>query len=302
MSPDAQLPDFDALWDYDAPAATERVFRDILEQTAETAPLPYRLELLTQIARTQGLQRRFDDAHATLDGVQAQLDAGSGEPDALIVPRIRYLLERGRVFNSSQQRDRARPLFLQAWQLGSAHGADFHAVDAAHMLGIVEPGEAGLAWNRRALEAAERSAEPRARGWRGSLYNNIGWTYHDAEEYVRALEMFESALACWEEDGSPSEIRIGRWAVARALRSLGRIQEALERQTALLHELNAAGARDGYAHEEIGECLMALERGAEARPHFARAYEVLSADPWLAEAQPARIERLAGLGAGRKNG
>jgi tetratricopeptide (TPR) repeat protein len=298
MSPDSQLPDFDALWDYDQPAATEEVFQGFSEQTAESAPLAYRLELLTQIARTQGLQRRFDDAHATLNRVQAQLDAGSGEPNELTVPRVRYLLERGRVFTSSRHRDRARPLFLDAWQLASAHGADFHAVDAAHMLGIVEPVEAGLAWNLRALEAAERSAEPRARGWRGSLYNNMGWSYHDAGEYERALAMFESALACWQQEGKPDEIRIGRWAVARALRSLGRIEEALERQTTLLDDLTAAGASDGYAHEEIGECLLALGRDEEARPHFARAYAVLSTNPWLAEAEPARMARLASLASG----
>jgi tetratricopeptide (TPR) repeat protein len=294
-SPDAELPDFDALWNYDQPAETERAFQDMRQQTAETAPLAYRLELLTQIARTQGLQRRFDIAHATLDRVLAQLDAGSGEPDELFVPRIRYLLERGRVFNSSRQPDRARPLFLDAWQLASAHEADFHAVDAAHMLGIVEPGEEGLAWNLRALEAAERSAEPRARGWRGSLYNNMGWSYHDAGEYERALEMFESALACWEEEGLAKEARVARWAVARTLRSLGRVDEALDRQLGVLREVDAAGASDGYAREEIGECLLALGRGEEARPHFARAYEVLSADPWLAEAESARLERLRAL-------
>jgi tetratricopeptide (TPR) repeat protein len=296
-SPDAHLPDFDALWNYDQPDETERAFRDILQQTETKAPLAYRLELLTQVARTQGLQRRFADAHATLDEVQAYLS------DELAVARIRYLLERGRVFNSSGQPDRARPLFIDAWHLASDHAdhsgtaASFYAVDAAHMLGIVEPGEAGLVWNLRALDAAERSTEPRVRRWRGSLYNNIGWTYHDAGQYERALAMFESALVCREEEGHASEIRIARWAVARALRSLGRIQEALDRQIGLLHELNAAGASDGYMHEEIGECLLALGQGEEARPHFARAFEVLSADPWLAEAGPARLARLQALSA-----
>jgi tetratricopeptide (TPR) repeat protein len=292
-SPSDQLPDFDGQWKYDLPAETERVFREILQQTEQDAPLTYRLELLTQIARAQGLQRRFDDAHATLDVVQPQLESEHG--DDAIVPRIRYLLERGRVFNSSGQPDRARPLFLDSWQLASDHAADVYAVDAAHMLGIVEPGEAGLAWNRRALDLAEGSAEPRARRWRGSLYNNLGWTYHDGGEYDRALAMFESALACREADGRPAEVRAARWAVARALRSLGRTQEALERQMALLREPEAAGANDGFVHEEIGECLLALGRGDEARRHFARAYEVLSVDPWLAEAEPDRLKRLQAL-------
>src|SRR5262249_52931333 len=55
------LPDFDALWNYDQPAETERAFREALARTEAAALLGYRLELLTQIARTQGLQRRFDE-------------------------------------------------------------------------------------------------------------------------------------------------------------------------------------------------------------------------------------------------
>ncbi|MFN8565329.1 MAG: hypothetical protein U0703_27730 [Anaerolineae bacterium] len=43
---------FDALWDYDHPAETEKTFRALLAQTDGAR----RFELLTQIARAQGLQ------------------------------------------------------------------------------------------------------------------------------------------------------------------------------------------------------------------------------------------------------
>jgi len=46
-------------------------------------------------SRTQGLQRDFAAAHQTLDAVQSELT------DDLCRARVRYLLERGRVFNSS---------------------------------------------------------------------------------------------------------------------------------------------------------------------------------------------------------
>src|SRR5262245_33322031 len=98
--------DFDQLWNYDDPAATERRFRELLPQIPAETP-PY-LELLTQLARAQGLQRDFDAAHHTLDSVEAAL-AGAGER-----VHIRYLLERGRAFNSSKQPERARPLFIAA--------------------------------------------------------------------------------------------------------------------------------------------------------------------------------------------
>ncbi|HND49561.1 MAG TPA: hypothetical protein PLL95_13435, partial [Anaerolineales bacterium] len=64
------LPDFDSFWDYSNPAKTESKFREVLPQFPEGNE---RLELLTQIARTQGLQRMFDEAHQTLDEVEGQL-------------------------------------------------------------------------------------------------------------------------------------------------------------------------------------------------------------------------------------
>jgi hypothetical protein len=64
----------------------------------------------------------------------------------------------------------------------------------------------------------------------------------------------------------------------------------------LLEEHERAGTSDGYVREEIGECLLALGREAEARPHFARAWSLLSRNPWLAASEPARLERLRTLG------
>jgi hypothetical protein len=58
--PQQNLPDFDSLWDYSNPDQTEIKFREILLQIPENDPV--HLELLTQIARTQGLQRKFDEA------------------------------------------------------------------------------------------------------------------------------------------------------------------------------------------------------------------------------------------------
>jgi hypothetical protein len=46
----------------------------------------------------------------------------------------------------------------------------------------------------------------------------------------------------------------------------------------------------------LGECLLALNRQAKAGPYFALAYDELSKDPWLADNEPARLERLRQLG------
>jgi tetratricopeptide (TPR) repeat protein len=263
--PTAELLDFDALWDYDQPAATEQQFRALLPRAEQAADRSYHVQLLTQIARAQGLQGMFADAHATLDAAQALLT-----PD-LRTARIRYLLERGRVFNSSRQVARAQPLFQAAWELAQAERQDFYAIDAAHMLAIVAPAEQQLEWNLRALALAEQSPQPRARTWMGSLYNNLGWNHHDAGRYEQALDMFQKALGERAAAGRPEQIRIARWCVARGQRSLGQFEAALATQRELLIELERTGGKDGYVFEEIAENLLALNQPDEAQTYFALA-------------------------------
>jgi hypothetical protein len=55
MAARSALPDFDRLWDYDHPEVSEQAFREILPLANSPDAEQYRLELLTQIARAQGL-------------------------------------------------------------------------------------------------------------------------------------------------------------------------------------------------------------------------------------------------------
>ena len=293
----SNLPDFDKLWDYNDPEQTEKAFQDLLPAAERVGNHDYNAQLLTQIARTHSLRRQFVEAHRILDEAETlivNIDNPSNDPTQ--TSRVRLLLERGRAFNSAGDTDSARPLFKEAWELARKAGEDYHAVDAAHMLGICEPVDASLMWNNRAMEAAEASGDPRAKGWLGALYNNMGWTYHDAGEYEKALELFEKGLAWRTERDNSQATQIARWTVARALRSLGRTHEALAMQQSLLKEHEATGTSDGYVFEEIAECLLTLERPDEARPYFGRAYQELSKDGWLTENEPERLARLKRLG------
>lgn len=287
----AALPDFDAQWDYNHPDTTEARFREILPLAESAGDASYRAQLMTQIARAQGLQMKFDEAHRTLDGVRDMLT------EDLALARIRYLLERGRVYNSSGLADSARPFFLEAWEAGLGAGEDYYAVDAAHMMAIIEPPEDQLVWAGKAMEAAEQSSDERTKRWLGSLYNNTGWTYHDMGDYEKALDLFEKALAWNREAGNEERVRIARWTVARAYRSLGRVEEALAVQLELESEIKQKGIEaDGYVFEEIAECLLLMGRGEEAGGYFALAYEHLSRDQWLVANQAERLERLKDLG------
>jgi tetratricopeptide (TPR) repeat protein len=284
------LPDFDSMWNYDDPAATEAEFKSLIPRARESDDADYYAGLLTQIARTQGLQRRLDEAHATLDSAYAVME------DRESVGMARYLLERGRVYNSSGEPDVAREYFLKAYDLADGIGADFYAVDALHMLGIVDPPEKQMGWNLMALALAESSEDERARKWRGSLYNNMGWTFHEQGEYEEALGMFEKSLSFREEMDDSAGVLIAKWTIARTLRSLDRVGEALEVQLGLEKDVEDYGLPpDGYVYEEIAECLLLLGRSRESKKYFGLAYEVLSRDDYLSANEPDRIERLRKL-------
>ena len=285
--------DFDVLWDYQHPDQTETIFNQLLKVSERNNDLSYHLQLLTQIARAQGLQKQFVEAHHTLDMVQDQLN-----PE-LVVPTIRYLLERGRVFNSSDQPEEAGNWFQHAWELAQVHEeAAYFAVDSAHMLAIAASSfDEKIAWNTAALAVAEASTHERVKRWCGSLYNNLGWTYHEQAEYERALEYFQEALQWQQEHGKTREMLIARWCIGRTLRSLQRMAEALALQEELLAEWQKSEEEpDGYIFEEIAECLLVSGRQAESHPYFAQAYTVLSQDIWLVSQEKERLERLKQLG------
>jgi len=285
--------DFDALWNYDDPAGTEQKFRALLPEAQASNDPTYELELRTQIARTLGLRRMFDEAHKTLDEVEHRID-----PQTPPVVRVRYLLERGRAFNSSGKPEQARPLFVESHEQAAKVGLDGYAVDALHMLAIVETDpQAQLDWNFRAMKLAESSSDPRARRWLASLYNNIGWTYYDQKRYDEALEVLQKAVPLRQQMGNPSTLRIAHYAVGKLLRALGRVDEALKIQLAQHEDAMKHKVDDGFICEEIAECLLADQQPDQAKPYFRRAHEILSRDEWLLQREPQRIHRLAQLAA-----
>lgn len=280
----------DALWNFDKPALSEERFR------AELAKWPadsvQALEIDTQVARTLGLRRKFDDAHALLDRVEAKLDRGSAHV------RIRYLLERGRTLNSSGKPQLAVPLFAEALALADRENDEYYAVDAAHMLGIAAPQAERLDWDLKALARAEAATVERARGWRASLYHNIGWAYFEAGDAKAALDHWQKALAARETMGNASRTRIAKWTVARGYRAVGRLDDAERVQKALVVELDAIGEPDGYVYEELAEIELARGNAKAAQPWAAKAHALLKEDGYMAANEGPRLARLAAMAAG----
>lgn len=270
----------DGLWDFDDPAASVTAFRRALADfdPGSTA----HAELRTQLARALGLQHREQEALTELSAVESARPA-----TAQVMARLE--LERGRIDNSNGRPTAAVPHFEAAAAAARSAGDDFLLVDALHMLAIADA-QGSENWTRQALAVAEASADPRVRRWLGTLHNNHGWALHDRGDAAGALAQFEAALAAQRRHGDAERVRIAEWAVARALRSLGRFADALVIQRRLAH-----GPSDGYVFEELGELLLATGAPAAAAPYFAAAAEVLAGDPWFDE--PDRLARLVELGA-----
>lgn len=286
-----RLPDFDRWWDYDRPAATERKFRDLLPQAEAAGDLSYLLQLHTQIARCQGLQGHFDACHATLDAVEKRLTT------ATPVARIRYLLERGRALNSANHAGQAKPLFRAAWNAANSAQEVGYAIDAAHMLAIVESDWKGQAdWNRKALALAEKDA--RQQNWLPSILNNLGETYRAGKDYQKALDCFEKQ-AQWYRDHHRRPDIFNMKDIARMNRLLGRADKALAVIEPIAQDLRSRNQPDGYISAEYGQCLVAVGRAGAAKPFLAEAFRILSKDDYMVKNEPEelqRIKRLAGLG------
>jgi tetratricopeptide (TPR) repeat protein len=280
----------DALWDFAHPAESEARFR--MEASRHPRGSREASEAATQVARALGLQGRFADADRALDAVKPTLAR------LPVRVRVRYLLERGRRDNSSGHRERAYAWFETALDASAADalpGADYYRVDTLHMLAIAAPLERQRAWNLRALAVAEASADPRTRGWRGSLLNNVGWTMHERGDDRAALAYWQDALAFFEGRHDVVRTRIARWTVARGLRAVGRLDEAEAIQRRLVDEFEAAHAPDGYVFEELAEIAAARGDPAAAKPWAAKALAVLSQDADFRAQEPARLARLQAL-------
>jgi tetratricopeptide (TPR) repeat protein len=231
------------LWDFDDLAATEARLRAELEDEATGAG---RAEVLTQLARVEGLRGDFEACGRLLD--EAEPLAGESA-----VANVRLELERGRMFRSSGDPEAAFPLFQSAFGRALEAREFFLAGDAAHMCAIsVDDVKLQDEWARRGLDLGER--EPDAAYWSGPLLNNLGWAYFDAGDHERALELFEWALEARERDPeNRAPIAWAQYAVGQTLRMLGRTAEAVS----VLEDAAATLPDDEDIQQELAEARAA---------------------------------------------
>lgn len=264
----AQAVDLSSLWDFSRPDVSEQRFRAaLLTASADDA-----LILRTQIARSLGLRRDFERAREELRAVAKELDRAGAEA------RTRYFLELGRTYASAahpaelqtpQASELARSAYRQAIELARTASLDGLAIDAIHMMAFVDTGAADqLTWAEEALRIVESSTQPAARRWEASIRNNLGHALHQLGRYDEALVQLRQAVAIRERGTSAEATRTAHWMVARTLRAMGRVDEALQIQLRLEREADLAGKPDHYVFEELR-----LLYASKGEPDRARHYE-----------------------------
>lgn len=276
------------LLDFDALDVSENRFRT---QLALESSDEGRAEVLTQLARVEGLRGDFEAGERLVQ--EAEAFAGSSERAA-----VRIDLERGRILRSGGNLEAALPLFVAACERGETADELYLAGDAAHMAALAAGSREGMReWTQRGIALAQ-SGDGSARYWLGPLLNNLGWDQFDAGEFTVALETFRQALAERERDPeSRAEIEIARYAVAKALRALGRGEEAVAELEQAVAWAETEGKPDGWFHEELAESYAALGRSSDAREQAQLALPLLlEGDPAFDsdEERVARLRELAG--------
>ncbi len=255
-APNAQAAvDLAALWNFSDPALSEQRFREALK----TAQGDDALVLQTQIARSHGLRKDFEQTRVVLKAAEPGLAQAGGEA------QVRWWLEWGRSWASgthttAQRTPEAVQQARQAWEkslaLARQHRLDGLAVDTIHMFAFIDTAPADqLRWGEQALAVVLASQQPAAQRWEASVRHNIGYALFQMDRHVEALAQFEQALTLRERGSNADATHVARWMVARQLRLLNRLPEALALQQRLARE---AAQPDAYVFDELALLHRAL--------------------------------------------
>jgi len=292
----AKFRNLDQLWNPADVLASEAVFNGLLPDAHKLTgkDRSFLIELLSLIGRSEAFQMKFSQAASSLEKAETLLNEQNS--NYLVSARIRWLIEKGRFYILKKTPSQARGLFSEAWTLAINSGEDYFAVEIAQLMATSEPEKAQQEWIVRSLEIAENSSNQKTKEWLGGLYTGYGWKLFDLRQYEKSLEIFQKALQNFKARGPSRGAFVAQWAIGKTLRALGKTEEALSVQKALLAELGIGGVRDGRLYEELAECLQTLHRTTEAQLYFELAYRELSNEEWVKDNQSLKLKRLKDLG------
>lgn len=285
-----RLENFDDLF-VGEPKNIEKNLKKLLPQAKCMEDKSIYLQILSQIAFAQALQKKIKLAHKTLDEAERYL------ANEYPIAQARILFERGRIFYQSDNIKSALPLFLKSYRFSKKHKLDEHASSAAHLLAFVEKNiNDKIKWNKIAIDIGKKSKEKKPREWLAIEYLNLGYHYIQAKKYKQALKAYKTSEKLAKQYGFKTlRARLG---IAQSLRLLNQIDKALSIQLILLKEYNTLAKKRG-----LPIALLQIERGqvfeelseiylTKAKIFSCAAYQGLSKDAWFIKLEPKRIERL----------
>lgn len=285
-----RLENFDELF-VGEPKNIEKNLKNLLPQAEHLQDKSIFLQILSQVAFAQALQKKFKLAHKTLDVAERYLT------NEYPIAKARIIFERGRVFHQSDNIKSAFPLFLKSYQFSKKHKLDEHASSAAHLLAVVEKKiNDRIKWNKIAIDIGKKSKEKKPREWLVIEYLNLGYHYTQAKKYKHAIKAYKASEQLAKQYAFPA-LR-ARWGIANCLRLLNQIDKALFIQLNLLKEYDALikkgnlsipllNLERGQVLEELSEIYL-----EKAKILSNAAYQELSKDAWFIKLEPNRIKRL----------
>ena len=251
-------------------------FREALATTTGE----WNLVLRTQVGRALGLQRRFDESAAELDAVRDRLTAT--DPAVTDLVRTYLALERGVCADRRATPTRPGHISCRRWRPRRGPGW----TTSRPTRPTCSPSSVARRSRSRGLSAPWPSPKPHRSGApaTGSVRSSTTWAGPCMTPDGSCRPRCSSSGHCPRSGsavtrsasgspGGPSPVGCARSAATR-------------RRSQIQTTLRADGPEDGFVEEELGELLLALGRGDEAGPYFARAHEMLREDPWLAESEP----------------
>lgn len=215
-----------------------------------------------------------------------------------------YLGVKGRFEWQGGDNDAAKRTFMQWHGFAAEHGLIDAAIDAVHMIAIVGSPQEHIEWAHKGITVAENADKP---AWLGPLWNNLGWTHFELQDYERALEALLKAREYHHAHSNDIAKLAADIFVARVLRVKGDraaarewLDKALIRATELYAKKQDGNTSErlGNCHEELGELDIVEGRPADGATRLREArrlYVEAGAEQWGPEEIKRVDERLAKL-------
>jgi tetratricopeptide (TPR) repeat protein len=224
--------------------------RDLYIETAEKADQVGDSSVLTEaiamIGRTYLITGKLEECRLLLD--RAARTADPEDPWGW----SRYLGVRGRFEWQDDRLEEATATFIEMYDFCSEHKLHERGIDAAHMVAITGDLETQVEWGLKGIKEAEAG---NVTGWLGPLWNNLGATYEDLEQYDKALDAYKKARQYHYEYGDETNKLIADWAVGHAYRLKGDFRKARKWLEPLLQWSQKIDNHEfhGWTCRELGE-------------------------------------------------